>query len=490
MLFNSQLFIFLFLPLTLFGWFFLNHLKVFRCALLFLVGMSLWFYGYFNPSYLLIILASIAFNYSLSVIMHRFPVVSVSRFCCVIGCVGNICLLGYYKYYDFFLNNINTVFQKDFPLKNIVLPLGISFFTLQQLSFVIDRSRGEAKHLSLLDYAAFVTFFPQLIAGPIVLHSELVPQLQDLRKRTFSVEDFADGCILFSLGLVKKVLLADTLALLVNEGFEKIFWLDTPSAWLVALCFTFELYLDFSGYCDMALGIGKMFRMELPINFNSPYKAHSGREYWKRWHITLSRFFTKYVYIPLGGSRKGTARTIVNILVVFLISGLWHGASWTFVIWGLLHGVSVAWSHRKHFHIKSGWLSWACMFLYTIPVSAVFRSETLDNMCRILKAMFLPSCTGFFPELCGAVKSMSECYVVTKFLELKNPALLNTFCPVVVLVLVFITILVLRGKNSMELLQAQKEKGYASSFTLFLVLCTGWALISLTQVSTFLYFNF
>ncbi len=490
MLFNSQIFIFLFLPLALSGWFFINRLRAYRCALLFLVGMSLWFYGYFNPRYLAIILVSIGFNYSLSFVMDRLPGDKVRRICCLVGCVGNVGLLGYYKYYDFFLDNLNTVFHTDFPLKNIILPLGISFFTLQQLSFVIDRSRGEAGHLPLLDYAAFVTFFPQLIAGPIVLHSELIPQLQDLRKRTFSAEDFADGIVLFCLGLMKKVLLADTLAMIVNQGFEKIYWLDTPSAWLVALCFTFELYLDFSGYCDMAMGIGKMFRMDLPVNFNSPYKAHSGREYWKRWHITLTRFFTKYVYIPLGGSRRGTARTILNILIVFLISGLWHGASWTFVIWGLLHGLSVAWSHRKHFRLKDGWLSWACMFLYTIPVSAIFRSETVDNMCRILKAMFVPSFTGFFPELTSAVKQLSELYVPVKLLELKDPYLMNYFCPAVVFVLLAVTAFVLHGKNTQELLASQKEKGFTRSFTLFLVVFTGWALISLTQVSTFLYFNF
>ena len=322
MLFNSYIFIFLFLPLALLGWYGLNKIKAYKSAGLFIACMSLWFYGYFNLYYLAIIVVSMLGNYFLSFLM-KF---SKSKFSARIGLITGLCLnlglLFYFKYYDFFFENINAVFHTDFALKHILLPLGISFFTFQQLSFIVDRCTGKAEHYSFINYITFVTFFPQLIAGPIVLYKEMMPQFEDTSNRRFNADNFAKGIVLFTIGLGKKVLLADVLALIVNFGFEQTFFLDTPSTLLVVLTYTFQIYFDFSGYSDMAMGLGRMFNIELPMNFNSPYKARSVRELWQRWHMTLSRFFIQYVYIPLGGNRKGRVRTLINTFLVFFLSGL------------------------------------------------------------------------------------------------------------------------------------------------------------------------
>ena len=366
MLFNSYLFIFIFLPIVLIGWFSLNKLKQYKIAEVFLIGMSLWFYAYFNFSYLFIIVGSCLFNFLISYVINKIEkkqilnnnyfnleiknelinknkdsnkINSINRnygikVLGIIGIIINLSILFYYKYFDFFIENINFIFQKDYNLKNILLPLGISFFTFQQLSYVIDRMKGTAPHYELIDYMSFVTFFPQLIAGPIVLHSELIPQFKDMEKRKFNADNFTDGCVQAILGLGKKVLIADTLALVVNQTYYNRYYLNTWSGILFILTYVFELYFDFSGYCDVAMGVGKMFNYDIPRNFNYPYKSTSMKEFWNRWHITLNRFFTTYVYIPLGGNKKGTIRKILNIMIVFLLSGLWHGASWNFVIWG------------------------------------------------------------------------------------------------------------------------------------------------------------
>ena len=361
MLFNSYLFIFIFLPIVLIGWFSLNKIKKYELAEIFLIGMSLWFYAYFNFSYLFIIVGSCLFNFILSYLINRIEKKyffidkntvadkhnlknnkgnTLVKILGITGITVNLGILFYYKYYDFFIENINFIFQKDYNLKNILLPLGISFFTFQQLSYVIDRMRGTAPHYGLVDYMSFVTFFPQLIAGPIVLHSELIPQFKDEEKRKFNTDNFTDGCIQFILGLGKKVLIADTLALVVNGAYDYRYYFTTCSAFLFILAYIFELYFDFSGYCDMAMGIGKMFNYDIPKNFYYPYKSTSMKEFWNRWHMTLNRFFTNYVYIPLGGNRCGKLKHSINLLITFLVSGLWHGANWTFCIWGGIHGLA------------------------------------------------------------------------------------------------------------------------------------------------------
>ena len=340
MLFNSYIFIFLFFPLCMGGYFLLNKMGKPRVGKLFLLGMSLWFYGYFNPEYLLIILGSVVVNFCMVRLMERTSDPTLRKWELAAAILGNVGILFYYKYLDFTIVNLNAVLNTAIPLRNILLPLGISFFTFQQISYVVDAYRGEVGAYGLLDYMTFVCYFPQLVAGPIVTHDELIPQLQDPERHRFDWDSFSRGLFLFSLGLGKKVLLADMFGKAVNWGFGNVERLDSTNALLTMLGYTFQVYFDFSGYSDMAVGLGKMMHLELPTNFDSPYKACNIRQFWDRWHMTLTRFLTKYVYIPLGGSRKGLWRTCLNVMVVFLLSGIWHGANWTFILWGGLHGLA------------------------------------------------------------------------------------------------------------------------------------------------------
>ena len=304
MLFNSYIFILFFLPVTVSGYFLINKYKKSentKLDLWWLFFMSLWFYGYSNSVYLILILSSICVNFVVTrcITVNRKKESKKSvRNWMLVGVVFNLVLIFYFKYYDFFISNMNILFQKDWVLKNIALPLGISFFTFQQISYVVDCYREkDAIQYRFIEYAAYVTFFPQLVAGPIVMHSELVPQMQDKAKKKIDFENMSMGLYALSLGIGKKVLLADTLSKIVNVGYADISSLNRISTIMIMISYTLQIYFDFSGYCDMALGMAKMFNIDLPLNFNSPYKAKTVSEFWDRWHMTLTRFFTHYVYI-------------------------------------------------------------------------------------------------------------------------------------------------------------------------------------------------
>lgn len=498
MLFNSYIFIFLFLPVTLLGWYTLNHFKAHEVAKLFLAGMSLWFYGYFNAYYLLIIVVSILGNYLLSFLMKFSHTKLTARIGLFAGILLNLGLLFYFKYYDFFFENINLVFHANFNLKNILLPLGISFFTFQQLSFVIDRCTGKAEHYSFINYLTFVTFFPQLIAGPIVLYKEMMPQFEDVSNRRFNADNFAKGIVLFTLGLGKKVLLADVLALPVNYGFEQTVFLDTPATLLVILAYTFEIYFDFSGYSDMAMGLANMFNIELPMNFNSPYKACSVKELWQRWHMTLSRFFIQYVYIPLGGSRKGKIRTIFNTFIVFFLSGLWHGANWTYVAWGTMQGLLVIWdnlgivgvrgSNEKvpsRFYIPR-WLGWLFTFLFFNLSLYFFRSDNMTNAFQMFKNIFAFKNTGYIYKV-TAMLDIPEFYLIKQVINLTVPGILSYAYLALFIVLLLISGFILTRKNSVQIVA---EHPLNSKLCFFVTIIFVWSVISFSQVSTFIYFNF
>ena len=334
MQFNSYIFILCFLPLALILYFLFHDLGKRKLAFGSLLIMSLWFYGYFNPYYLAIICSSIVINYLLSRAMLKAGGEGASgqlkrKICFALGLIFNIGLIFYYKYYDFFIENINTLFKTDFTLRHIILPLGISFFTFQQISFIVDSYRGETGGYTFLEYALFVAYFPQLVAGPIVLHSELIPQFRDEKKHRVNFDNLSRGIMIFTRGLAKKMLIADKFGMAVDIGYKQAALipvgegaLTRPEIIIVMLSYTFQIYFDFSGYSDMAIGLGAMFNLDIPRNFNSPYKAISIAGYWNRWHLTLSRFLITYIYIPLGGNRKGKIRTYINTMVVFLVSGI------------------------------------------------------------------------------------------------------------------------------------------------------------------------
>jgi D-alanyl-lipoteichoic acid acyltransferase DltB (MBOAT superfamily) len=356
-----------------------------------LVFASLFFYSWWNIDYLPLILTSMLFNYIIgNTLNENFQRVrSHKKMILAIGISANLALLGYFKYSDFFIENIDLLFGLSIPLLHLALPLAISFFTFQQIAYLVDSYRGETKEYDFLNYALFVTFFPQLIAGPIVHHAEMMPQFASRWNAVKNYRHIATGLFVFSLGLFKKVVIADTFARWANAGFDNSEVLNFFEAWATSLSYTFQLYFDFSGYTDMAIGAALLFNIKLPFNFNSPYRALDIQDFWRRWHMTLSRFLRDYIYIPLGGNRKGSLRTYTNLLITFLLGGIWHGAGWTFLFWGFLHGVALM-THRfwksLGFTLPKMW-AWTTTFLFINFTWVFFRANEWSDAVRVLKGM-------------------------------------------------------------------------------------------------------
>lgn len=484
MLFNSYIFVLFFLPLCLIGYFGCNHFGKRTLGKIFLLGMSLWFYGYFHGEYLLLIISSILCNYFFYLLLRKNTGIGKRRCFLVLALLLNVGILFYFKYFNFFLENMNGLFERDFALQSILLPLGISFFTFQQLSFVIDAYKGEVPYYRFLDYACFVTFFPQLIAGPIVTHEELIPQFLDEEKKRFRWDNFVRGIYLFALGLGKKVLVADTFGNGVNWGFANIGLLDSTNAFLVMLFYTIQIYFDFSGYCDMAIGLGKMMNLDLPLNFNSPYRSLSITEFWDRWHMTLTRFFTRYIYIPLGGSRKGKIRTCRNVMIVFLVSGLWHGANWTFVLWGACHGLCSVVSRlcKDAMERMPRWIRWLGTFLFLNVTWVLFRADSIRDAGNFLGKLLKIDFGGVNADLTAAFY-LPEC----RFLDSLIP--FTGICPVFfLLVFMAVALFLLFGvKNAYEQMMAFRPTFGRLLVTAVLLV---WCICSFSGVSTFLYFNF
>ncbi|HIM94085.1 MAG TPA: MBOAT family protein, partial [Campylobacterales bacterium] len=380
----------------------------------------------------------------------------------IFGIVSNISLLGYFKYTDFFIENFNLATSSNIELLNLALPLAISFFTFQQVSYLVDSYRQETKEYDFLNYALFVTFFPQLIAGPIVHHKEMMPQFANSRNMVKNYKNIALGLFIFSIGLFKKVVIADIFAIWATDGFDTATTLNIFEAWATSLSYTFQLYFDFSGYTDMAIGLALLFNIKLPINFNSPYKATDIQDFWRRWHITLSRFLRDYIYIPLGGNRKGEGRTYINIMATFIIGGIWHGAGWTFVFWGFLHGAALA-IHRawSSLGIKLWtWLAWLITFNFINISWVFFRAKEWDDAIKVLGSMF----------------------------DFSNTIFTLNYLQVAILFFAFVIILLFR--NSVSYFN-DKFKFSIKQMLAFVILMTISILaIRLGNASEFLYFNF
>lgn len=523
MLFNSYIFVFIFFPLCLLGYYGLLHGQRPQAAKLFLTFMSFWFYGYFNLSYLLIMVGSIAFNYIFHLLLSKKP----DKKLIFLAVAGNLGILFYFKYFDFFLSTVNTVFQSSFALRGILLPLGISFFTFQQISFVVDTYRGEVQNCSLIDYALFVSFFPQLIAGPIVNHGEMLPQFRKAGQDEVRWEQIAEGFGLFILGMAKKVLIADTFGAGADYGYDNIAFLGRMDAVLVIVFYALQLYFDFSGYCDMARGIGKMLGIEIPVNFDSPYKATNIVEFWKRWHITLNRFFTKYVYIPLGGNRKGAARMYLNLMIVFLLSGLWHGAGWNYLVWGAMHGVLYVvtrfWQRmiggrgalqkqcgrRDSKEENAGndnsvinnvvertslrcrirvsimtLLSQILLFAYVSIAWVYFRAQDIAQANSLLAAAIKGNLQKISLDLAECFR-LDEFWYVIKILHLDNMAYSRYILMAGILAAGLY--LSMAGPNAAQ--RMERSRFRAGSVFVLAVLMV-WSILSFSGVSTFLYFNF
>ena len=477
MVFSSYVFICAFLPVVVIGYYLLSKIENVFWQKGFLVASSLFFYGYFNVKYLALIIASIAVNYVLAKCIQKDNESQPAKrkVLLLLGIIFNIGLIGYFKYYDFFVDSINHIFGTNLVLKNILLPLGISFFTFQQLSFLISVYKKEEAVGALLDYSVFVTFFAQLVAGPIVLYSEMIPQFQDKSRRYFNTDNFNKGLYYFSVGLFKKSVIADSIAIFADNGFA-MSDIGFLASWATALSYTLQIYFDFSGYSDMAIGLGWMFNIEIPFNFLSPYKSRSVSEFWRKWHITLGRALSMYVYKPLGGNRKGLLFTCINLMITFLVSGLWHGAAWTFVVWGALHGVFVVLERILGDRLNKipNVIRVGSTFFVVNMLWVLFRANSFSQAISLWKAMF-------------NIKNMelSQLSDIAFDNIINFPATADYIY--VTAVLIVLLIIVFFAKNSAErverFLSSQKYAFFTAA--IFVV-----SIISVGRNSIFIYFNF
>ncbi|HEX3031895.1 MAG TPA: MBOAT family protein [Bacillota bacterium] len=486
MLFNSFEFIFLFLPVTFFGYLLLNRFRLTTASRTWLAGCSLFFYSWWNIANLPIILCSIVFNYSVGYFLCRG--VHKSRALLVLGVTCNLVGLAYYKYFNFFVANLNAIFPVHLSLLKIVLPLGISFFTFTQIAYLVDAYQGKAKENDFINYVLFVTFFPHLIAGPILHHREMMPQFASLRTKILNWNWVAQGIVLFSIGLFKKVVIADTLATWANPGFAAAS-LSLAGAWVTALGYTLQLYFDFSGYTDMALGIALLFGIRLPENFDSPYKATSLIDFWRRWHMTLSRFLRDYLYIPLGGNRKGKFRRYLNLFITMLLGGLWHGAGWTFIFWGLLHGLGLVANHLwRSLGLRLPKLAgWVVTFVYVVIAWVFFRAENFSQALVVLKGMVNLQQLGFYPG--QVMPFLQDLFTITSPADLwqlssfRTPVMLwgKLVGLALALAVVFLN---LNSRQWKENLVPNKKWALAVT-VMFLA-----GMLGLNRISQFLYFQF
>jgi D-alanyl-lipoteichoic acid acyltransferase DltB (MBOAT superfamily) len=454
----------------LFGYFWLLRNKLVLGSKVWLVGGSLFFYGYWNIVYIPLLLTSIFVNFFVGSAMADAPQSDEkakllntfsSKKLLLFGISFNIVLLAYFKYTDFFLENFNGIFGSNVPLTHIILPLGISFFTFTQIAFLVDAYKNEVKEVDLLRYMLFVTYFPHLLAGPILHHKEMMPQFASRWNFVLRWKNITSGLFLFSLGLFKKVIIADFFADYANYFYADTSALDMLQAWATSLSYTLQLYFDFSGYTDMAIGVSLLFNIKLPINFNSPYKATSIQDFWRRWHMTLSRFLRDYIYIPLGGSRKGSMRTSINLMATFIIGGIWHGAGWTYIFWGFLHGMALVINHfwkSLGFKLPTA-VAWFLTFNFVNLAWIFFRAPTWDDATTVVSMMFAWS------EF-----NLDDIYESSVYWQ--------------VIIGIALTLLL---KNSNQWAKMQKAKlNYELLSALLLII----GILSLSKVSEFIYFQF
>ena len=489
MLFNSYIFILLFLPLVAACYFLLHHYLPAKWARLFLLLASLGFVSFWNTQFALVLILSVLFNFfcgsALSSAAERKANSKKPIF--IGGIAANVLFLGFFKYSNFFLDNINTLFSSHLGTLNILLPIGISFYTFMQIAWLTDIYRHGGFRYDFLSYCLYVTFFPYVISGPIAYHSEVIPQMQSEKARHVNVANLCRGLFIFSIGLFKKTAIADTLALIADGGFAASGALTFTEAWLTSLSYTMQLYFDFSGYTDMAIGVALIFNIDIPANFNSPYKSLNIQEFWRRWHITLSRFLRDYIYIPLGGNRSGEARMLLNLLITFLIGGLWHGAAWTFVFWGFMHGAALC-IHRLW--LKTGFhmnkiIAWILTFNFINIAWVFFRAPDFNSAIGILKGMAGLNGILISPHQADNPFWQKMTIFGIRFGEWRanlpaSETYIYFFC---ILLIPF----VLMTRNSNQLLE-RFSPNWKSALAAGLMMVAG--LLLLNEASSFLYFNF
>lgn len=489
MTFNSYSFILIFLPICVIGY---NLLK--KCGRewlpkVFLLAMSLIFYGFGNKKALLILLVSLCLNYLISILLRKNLNAAIAKIILGAGIVIDLAALIYFKYLTFFGGILNSIFKTAFTFESLLIPLGISFYTFSQIAYLVDCYRDSSLHVSFLDYAVFVTFFPKITVGPIALCTDMIREINETIRNRFDYERLSKGLIGLSFGLAKKVLIADNLSKYVDFGYSHIEVLGSTNAAIVMLAYTLQIYFDFSGYCDIARSICLMLGFDLPVNFNSPYRALSITDFWKRWHITLTNFFRRYLYIPLGGNRKGKFRTYLNNFLIFLISGLWHGANLTFLIWGAIHGIGIIISKLIGGFTKK--LPVAVRFIITfifINLSwVVFRAPDINTALTFYKELFTGGLVPVNIEFIAA-STPSMCNII-QWLILEFTSI-NTYWSGLVIIMALLLFSLYASifmKNTDERIETFKPSGrLIAACTVLLIL----SILSLSEVSKFIYVNF
>ncbi|WP_428086382.1 MBOAT family O-acyltransferase [Candidatus Thioglobus sp.] len=479
----------MFLPITFCIYFYLNHINLTAGGKYFLILASLVFYSWWNIAYLPIILVSIAFNYIIGILVAKKENESkpYAKLILTFGVVSNLALLGYFKYSDFFIESINLITSSNIELLNLALPLAISFFTFQQIAYLVDSYRQKARVNNFPSYVLFVTFFPQLIAGPIVHHKEMMPQFARKKSDIINYQNIVMGLFLLSIGLFKKIVIADQFAIWATAGHDTANTLSLIEAWCTSLSFTFQLYFDFSAYSDMALGLGLLFNIKLPINFNSPLKATSLIEFWSRWHMTLTRFAEKYVFKTMVKSFNtySFSKAMLSVFITLMVIAIWHDANWLFLIFGLIHGIGVVINHvwKKKIRIKiNRYIAWFLTF-NTLNISTIFsRSHELKDAIKVLSSMFSLD-NIVLPNMLSSYLGFLDKYGVTftEFLANIN----GGQSTLIWLLLGFIIILLFKNSSQMAAEIKINHKTAVFSGVVFIL-----SLLSLTQASEFIYFEF
>ncbi len=474
MLFNSLEFLLIFLPIVFCGYYLLSKVNLKKFTNLWLLIASLYFYSYYKIEFLPIILISIVFNYIFGYFIIKQENLKIKKLILIVAVIGNLSLLCYYKYFNFLIDTLNSFNFTHFDMMKLMLPLGISFFTFQQISYLTDAYKGEVKHTNFIDYSLFVSFFPQLIAGPICTYKELIPQFEDYSKKVINKENIRRGLFFITIGLFKKVLLADNFTDFIQDVIQQEAMTEFYTTWAFAFSIAMQGYFDFSGYCDMAIGLGALFNIELPINFDSPYKSKDISDYWRRWHITMGRFLKYNVYIPMGGSRRGELRTYWNLFFVFLVTGIWHGANWCCIFYGVINGILVSINKlwKKTNIIINDKLAVFITFMTMVTIAPLVMLKHIHQYFLAIKSMFGIN-TAFIPF------SIDDFNLIFSNSQLK----LNVILFVVSFLIIF------GCKNTNEVAPSYVHSKNQIWTVILVVLFTVCAL-SITKRSEFIYFNF
>ena len=482
MQFNSFIFILLFLPLVIMAYFIGNKINKTVGKIVIILASAI-FYSYYDLSVSTVLAISLLINYFFVIGIKNCK--KWKRAFVVFPIIINICLLLYFKYLNFAINNINLIFGREFALKELTMPLGISFFTFQQIAYIVSSYKEEIEQTSFIDYLAYILYFPKILMGPLIEPVDFIRQFNNEKLKTFNLDNLASGIKIFSFGLFKKMMIADVFSKAVSWGYANIDNTTSMDWILISIFYTFEIYFDFSGYSDMAVGISSMFNISLPINFDSPYKALSVRDFWKRWHISLTKFFTKYIYIPLGGSKKGKVLTYVNTLLVFIISGIWHGANWTFILWGLIYGILMVLD--RIFEKNESKIFEPVRWLFTFNIInflwLLFRSDTINMWIQLIKRIISFQNTSISQGLIDNFVMSESKFIQSIFHLDKFANNIRGFWLLVYLIISF----------SVCLIPENNYKNYKSlSFMsmLFSAILFIWAFICLSGESVFVYFNF